>query len=133
MAAPTASQRVVTVVGLQDVRVCPWCAETIKAAAVICRFCSRDIEPINAGRTTVTVSGDQRRESTGPVNLDPVILEQLRVVYGDRNVSDALQAFGLLELQPANPEMWFEELCIRVQSGAIRTAAASRIPLDFSS
>ena len=26
-------------------RACPWCAETIKAAAVICRFCGRDIQP----------------------------------------------------------------------------------------
>jgi tetratricopeptide (TPR) repeat protein len=26
-------------------RVCPWCAETIKAAAVVCRFCGRDVEP----------------------------------------------------------------------------------------
>ena len=27
-------------------RVCPWCAETIKAAAVICRFCNRAVEPV---------------------------------------------------------------------------------------
>ncbi len=27
-----------------DERVCPWCAETIKAAAVICRFCGRDVQ-----------------------------------------------------------------------------------------
>jgi hypothetical protein len=26
-----------------DQRACPWCAETIKAAAVICRFCGRDV------------------------------------------------------------------------------------------
>lgn len=25
-------------------RICPWCAETIKAAAVICRFCGRDVQ-----------------------------------------------------------------------------------------
>jgi hypothetical protein len=25
-------------------RACPWCAETIKAAAVICRFCGRDVK-----------------------------------------------------------------------------------------
>ena len=33
-----------------DERVCPWCAETIKAAAVICRFCGRDVDmQANAG------------------------------------------------------------------------------------
>ncbi|HEY1914300.1 MAG TPA: tetratricopeptide repeat protein [Streptosporangiaceae bacterium] len=26
-----------------DERTCPWCAETIKAAAIICRFCNRDV------------------------------------------------------------------------------------------
>jgi hypothetical protein len=27
-------------------RQCPWCAETIKPAARVCRFCGRDVEPI---------------------------------------------------------------------------------------
>lgn len=26
-----------------DVRACPWCAESIKAAAIICRFCGREV------------------------------------------------------------------------------------------
>jgi hypothetical protein len=26
-----------------DERTCPWCAETIKAAAIVCRYCGRDI------------------------------------------------------------------------------------------
>jgi hypothetical protein len=26
-------------------RTCPWCAETIKAAAIMCRFCGRDVRP----------------------------------------------------------------------------------------
>jgi hypothetical protein len=34
-------------------RACPWCAETIKAAAVVCRFCGRDVEPISqAGQSS---------------------------------------------------------------------------------
>jgi hypothetical protein len=34
-------------------RICPWCAETIKPAAVLCRFCGRDVEPLsNAGQSS---------------------------------------------------------------------------------
>jgi hypothetical protein len=29
-------------------RSCPWCAERIKASAVVCRFCGRDIKPVGA-------------------------------------------------------------------------------------
>lgn len=32
------------VLAQSDERTCPWCAETIKAAAVICRFCCRDVQ-----------------------------------------------------------------------------------------
>lgn len=27
-----------------DEKTCPWCAETIKAAAIVCRFCGRDVQ-----------------------------------------------------------------------------------------
>lgn len=34
---------------ISDERACPWCAETIKSAAKICRFCNRDVEaPTNS-------------------------------------------------------------------------------------
>jgi hypothetical protein len=31
------------VAAISDERPCPWCAETIKTAAVICRFCNREV------------------------------------------------------------------------------------------
>jgi hypothetical protein len=29
-----------------DLRVCPFCAEKIKSAAIVCKHCGRDVEPI---------------------------------------------------------------------------------------
>lgn len=36
---------IVPTVDNDQVKVCPYCAETIKAAAVVCRFCGRDVPP----------------------------------------------------------------------------------------
>jgi hypothetical protein len=30
-----------------DTRLCPWCAETIKTAARVCRYCGREVEPLS--------------------------------------------------------------------------------------
>lgn len=40
-------------------RICPFCAEEIKAAAVVCRYCQRDIPPVvapDAVKSTTTVA-----------------------------------------------------------------------------
>lgn len=36
----------ISTVSVSDTRDCPYCAETIKKAAIICRFCGRDIPAI---------------------------------------------------------------------------------------
>jgi|ERR1039458_3267635 hypothetical protein len=44
--APSKKSAVSTAaVTASDIRPCPWCAETIKRQAIVCRYCGRDVEP----------------------------------------------------------------------------------------
>jgi hypothetical protein len=56
-------------------RDCPWCAETIKAKAIICRFCGRDVEPTSGWTSTLDpTAGLPTSEPTVP--LPPPSSEQ---------------------------------------------------------
>ena len=46
-----------------SVRACPWCAEPIKPAAIVCRYCNRDVTP-TAGVDTASQPGLQQRPPT---------------------------------------------------------------------
>jgi len=39
-------------------RSCPYCAETIKSSAVICRFCNRDVQPTAANEAEASIPDD---------------------------------------------------------------------------
>ena len=43
-----------TLYGEPSLRPCPWCAEQIQPAAIICRYCGRDVEPIAVPSFTTT-------------------------------------------------------------------------------
>ena len=47
----------------RDERVCPYCAETIKAAATKCRFCQSDVTPVVEPEPRDRVRADTRAES----------------------------------------------------------------------
>lgn len=52
-----------------NTRKCPFCAETIKAEAVVCRFCSRDIAPVQAiADSLTTLSHDELMAKYGISN-----------------------------------------------------------------
>jgi len=45
-------------------RPCPWCAEAIKPAAVVCRYCGRDVQPLAAAATPAdAVEPEARRRA----------------------------------------------------------------------
>jgi hypothetical protein len=103
-----------------DTRTCPWCAESIKAAARVCRYCGRDVEPEHASIQT---------NPAVPPRSD-ALLEAVRDEFPTQ-YDEAHARLVRLDRQPDSPAEWLRELCSRVSSGAPMDAAASRIPLDW--
>lgn len=49
-------------------RTCPYCAETIKAAATICRFCRKELKPIEAPSAATRICGELNRPPGMPIS-----------------------------------------------------------------
>jgi hypothetical protein len=95
----------------ERLRPCPWCAEPIRPEARVCRFCGRDVEPVQSDNGDLA---KVQQEHPGAFNI-------------------ALPYLNALTEQPANPTDWLRELCRRIEAGSPPSAAAARIPLDWSS
>lgn len=55
----------------RDERVCPYCAETIKAAATKCRFCQSDLTPVVVPETEPRPKPKPARKPAPPVGTKP--------------------------------------------------------------
>jgi len=103
-------------------RVCPWCAESIKAAARVCRYCGRDIEPLPPGSELELEEAESASDSW--------LLDAIRDEYPDQ-FGEAKQRLEQLSPQPNRPPAWVRELCKRLAAGSPADAAVARIPLDW--
>jgi hypothetical protein len=92
-------------------RDCPHCAETIKRAARVCRFCGRDVEPLAPSDVVDDYDGVRKQY---PNSYDT-----------------ASSLLGLLSQPPQRPAAWLLELCKRIEAGSPSELAAARIPLDW--
>jgi hypothetical protein len=104
-------------------RLCPWCAESIKAAARVCRFCGRDIEPLARDQSEVDLTSDSGAS-------EAAIFDAIRAEYPDQ-YDDAWRWLQQLSVPPVRPVAWLRELCKRISAGSPMEAAAARIPLDW--
>jgi len=108
----------------QQLRACPWCAEPIQPAAKICRYCQRDVEPIDVASTDLG--------STEVASTDVDGMEAVRRRY-PAFFSEAYAALSERSgAPPTDPVAWVRRVCERRMAGDSLTKATTRATNDLT-
>jgi hypothetical protein len=96
-------------------RPCPWCAEMILPAAVVCRYCGRDVEPVSVVAAPIpTPRVDHSNEYPHAARLYPMQFER------------AYEQMNALPAAPPDADAWLEFVCKLIQGGWDPAKAAER-------
>jgi len=91
----------------RDERICPFCAETIKAAAIRCRFCQAELEPVQADPETEPAA-DETVEAEPEVSR-PAAPAPQSPVLASRRLTVILAALAILASVGVGISWWHAE------------------------
>lgn len=106
-------------------RPCPWCAEDIKVAARVCRFCNRDVEPLGPDELSPNADPDTRALHAVTISLNTPLGRSL--TQQERADLDVL-AEPWSEFADRNPGE--QERIVASVEGAIRQAYGALVSAD---
>jgi hypothetical protein len=86
----------------KTLRACPYCAEMIQPAAVVCRYCGRDVEPVAA---------------PSPAAPTPEVMEAEIERRFPWFIGEARDAMAKLPAQPPDKVAWLEKYCTARRDG----------------
>lgn len=83
-----------------SIRACPYCAETIKAEAVVCRFCNRDVAPTAATKPDLLFNGRKEVEpDADTMALHGITFDGERYHFGQYKYEKYSDALAYAKLQ----------------------------------